>query len=313
MTRIVFMGTPEFAVPVLQVLLQTQRVVGVVTQPDRPAGRGQIVQPSPVKAAALAANVPVYQPGSLRKPESAESIAAWQPEIIVVAAYGQILRPHLLQLPPKGCLNVHASLLPRWRGAAPMQAALLAGDAQTGISLMQMDEGMDTGPVYVQAAIPIAPDETAATLHDKLAALGGEVLARYLPAILAGELRPQVQAESQATLARLIQKEDGRLRWEDSAESLDRHIRAMTPWPGAFTFWRGQLLKILAAHPAPDPSPSPAIPGQVTAWGDHLLAATGQGRLALDRLQLAGKRPSTAAEFLNGHPDFNGACLDSAA
>lgn len=313
MTRVVFMGTPEFAVPSLLALLGAQEVVGVVTQPDRPVGRGQTLQPSPVKAAASAAGLPIYQPASLRQPERTAPIADWAPEIIVVAAYGQILRPHLLSLPPLGCLNIHASLLPRWRGAAPIQYALLSGDAYTGVSLMQMDAGMDTGPVYIQARIPIAPRETAATLHDRLATLGAEMLTQHLPAITAGLLTPQPQAETDVTYARLITKEDGQVRWADSAESIDRHIRAMTPWPGAFTDWQGRLLKLLAARPAPDVAGTPTPSGAVIAWESGAAVAAGQGWLVLEQVQLAGKRPAAIGDFLNGHPDFIGARLGAPA
>ncbi len=193
------MGTPEFAVPCLQALIETQRVVGVVTQPDKPAGRGNKLRPSPVKLAAEAAGIPVYQPRSLRKEESAEPLREWQPDVIVVAAFGQILRPHVLSLPPKGCINVHASLLPRWRGATPIQHAILAGDATTGITLMKMDEGLDTGPMYVREAVVIGPDETAASLHDRLSALGGAVLRRHLDDILDGRVAPVPQVDAEST------------------------------------------------------------------------------------------------------------------
>ncbi|RMH00968.1 MAG: methionyl-tRNA formyltransferase [Chloroflexi bacterium] len=303
MAKIVFMGTPQFAVPALEALIETQTVVGVVTQPDRPAGRGQQLRPSPVKVLAQQAKIPVYQPASLRREETAEPIRAWQPDIIVVAAFGQILRPHLLQLPPHGCLNVHASLLPRWRGASPIQHAILAGDTQTGISLMQMDEGLDTGPVYVQEAIPIHPHETAASLHDRLAKLGGEMLRRYLNDILNGHFTPTPQDNTQATYAPMIKKEDGLIRWEKTATELDRHIRAMTPWPGAFTHWHNQLLKILAAQPVPDFSPT-GEPGLVITWQETIAVHTGQGLLMLETIQPAGKRPMSAADFARGRPDF---------
>jgi methionyl-tRNA formyltransferase len=179
MTRIVFMGTPDFAVPSLQKLIETQKVVGVITQPDRPAGRGRQPQPPPVKVTAVNANIPIYQPKSLRREEAAAPLRDWQPDVIIVAAFGQILRPHVLDLPPLGCLNVHASLLPRWRGASPIQHAILAGDAETGVSLMKMDVGLDTGPVYVMRAIPIEAEETAVTLHDKLAQLGADMVGDY--------------------------------------------------------------------------------------------------------------------------------------
>ncbi|MFQ5419036.1 MAG: methionyl-tRNA formyltransferase, partial [Anaerolineae bacterium] len=248
MARIVFMGTPDFAVPGLQKLIETHQVVGVVTQPDKPAGRGKQLRPSPVKIIAQSANIPLYQPKSLRSEEAAAPLRQWQPDIIIVAAFGQILRPHVLDLPPHGCLNIHASLLPRWRGASPIQHAILAGDAETGVTLMRMDVGLDTGPMFVQQAVPIRADETAATLHDRLAALGADMLAAHLNDILHGRLTPTPQNDDDSTYAPMIKKGDGRLDWTKTAVALDRHIRAMTPWPGAFTEWDGRLLKIKAAQ-----------------------------------------------------------------
>jgi methionyl-tRNA formyltransferase len=310
MQRIVFMGTPDFAVPILHALLDTQQVVGVVTQPDRPAGRGKRVQPPPVKQAALAAGVPVAQPVSLRKRESADFLLTWQPDLIVVAAFGQILRPWLLALPPLGCLNVHASLLPRWRGAAPIQHAVLAGDGRSGVCLMQMDAGIDTGAVYRCASCDLAPDETAATLHDKLAALGADLLRRDLPAILTGALTATPQDDRQATFAPQLQKEDGRLDWRESADALDRRVRAMTPWPGAWSVWNGEPLRIHAARPLPLPlaeDENRPAPGTVLPGG---LVATGAGALALLTVQLPGKRPTPIAEFLRGRPAFVGSQLE---
>lgn len=309
MTRIVFMGTPEFAVPVLQALVDTQDVVGVVTQPDRPAGRGQALRPSAVKVLAQQADLPLYQPASLRKPESAEPIVAWQPQAIVVAAYGQILRPHLLELPPLGCINVHASLLPRWRGASPIQHAILAGDAQTGISLMRMDEGLDTGPVYISEAIDIDLHETAETLHDRLATLGGHMIRAHLPAILRGELQATPQDGELATYAPLIDKEEGRLHWNESAAALDRRVRAMTPWPGAFSEWQGRRLKILATQPWPADAAAGLVPGEVTLVDDAVIAGSGDGALQLLDVQLAGKKAMSASQFVNGHPEFAGSRL----
>ena len=315
MTTIVFMGTPEFAVPILQALLETQDVAGVVTQPDRPAGRGRALRPSPVKLLAQEAGLPLYQPPSLRQPPSVEPLLAWQPEAIVVAAYGQILRPYLLDLPPLGCINVHASLLPRWRGAAPIQHAILAGDQQTGISLMQMDEGLDTGPVYVAEAIPMQARETAQTLHDRLADLGAQMARRHLPAIFGGELQATPQDDALATYAPLINKDDGRLDWSQSAAQLDRRVRAMTPWPGAFSRWQGRRLKILAAQPWRGAVPGALQPGEVAlhAAGDLagiiVLAGAGSGALQLLEVQLAGKRAMSVEEFVNGHPDFPGSRL----
>ncbi len=301
------MGTPEFAVPSLQALIATQEVVGVVTQPDRPAGRGRQLQPSAVKVAAEAAGIPVYQPKSLRKEETAVPLHQWQPDIIVVAAFGQILRPHVLNLPSHGCLNVHASLLPRWRGAAPIQHALLAGDAQTGITLMQMDVGLDTGAMYVREAIPITRQDTAATLHDRLAALGGAMLRAHLDDIVHGRITPTPQDDSQSTYAPMISKEDGQIDWTKTAVALDRHIRAMTPWPSAFTTWNGHTLKILAAQVHDHPIP-PGLPGQV-CQPEAPYVITGSGSLLLQTVQLAGKKAVSIADFVHGRPDFIGSTL----
>lgn len=308
------MGTPEFAVPSLQTLIDTQRVVGVVTQPDRPAGRGQRLRPSPVKETAQAAGIPLYQPETLRPEETADPIRAWAPDVVVVVAFGQILRPHLLDLPPHGCINVHASLLPRWRGASPIQHAIMAGDGESGITLMQMDEGLDTGPTFVQKAIPILPRETAATLHDRLATLGGEMLALYLDDILAGRIPATPQDDKASTYAPMIKKQDGRLDWTESPAVLDRRIRAMTPWPGAFTFWEGKRLKLITAVPFSGKTPS-GQPGQVVACAspaageEAIVALAGEGGLRLQTVQLAGKRATEIHDFVRGRPDFVGSVL----
>ena len=306
--RIVFAGTPEFAVPCLQALIETQQVVGVVTQPDKPAGRGNQLRPSPVKVVAEAAGLPVYQPKSLRPEAAAEPLRAWQPDVIVVAAFGQILRPHVLDLPPHGSLNVHASLLPRWRGASPIQHAILAGDETTGITLMRMDEGLDTGPMYVQESIPIEQRETAATLHDRLAALGAIMLRRHLDDILAGHLLPSPQDDNGSTYAPMIRKEAGSIDWTQDAAAIDRLIRAMTPWPGAFTLWDDAPLKVLRARPILVEL-SPERPGHVLRHADGVAVVAGRGGLLLEEVQLSGKRAMTAADFARGRPDWIGAVL----
>lgn len=309
MNKIVFMGTPDFAVPVLKKLIETQTVVGVVTQPDRPAGRGRKLQPPPVKVAAAAADIPVYQPRSLRSEEAVEPIREWQPDLIVVAAFGQILRPHLLELPRLGCLNVHASLLPRWRGASPIHHAILAGDTETGISLMQMDVGLDTGPVYVQEGIPIGPDETAETLHDRLAELGAGMIGRYLDQIMAGDLTAVPQEDDSSTYAPMIKKEEGQIDWRQPAAEIDRRVRAMTPWPGAFTTWNETNLKVLTARPLSGGTTTAEKAGQVVAEGDGAAVLTGQGKLVLEAVQLAGKKATSMDDFLRGRPDFIGSTL----
>jgi methionyl-tRNA formyltransferase len=313
MARVIFMGTPEFAVPSLQALLAQHHIAGVVTQPDRPAGRGRKLVASPVKELALALGLPLFQPTSLRPPEAVAHLAAWRPDVIVVAAFGQILRPPVLDLPPHGCLNVHASLLPRYRGAAPIAAAILAGEAVTGVTIMRMDEGMDTGPILAQARCPIAPDDTTATLSAALGDLGAQLLVDTLPAWLAGQVEARPQDPSQATYCRPLEKEDGRLDWTRPAAHLDRQVRACDPWPGAFTTWQGQRLKVLRARPHPEqpsavrPEPPPdALPAQVVALDEGIGVVTGQGILELLEVQLAGKQPVTAGAFARGQRDLLG-------
>ncbi|MBP6016196.1 MAG: methionyl-tRNA formyltransferase [Candidatus Promineofilum sp.] len=308
MARIIFMGTPAFAVPCLMALIESQTVVGVVTQADKPAGRGHQLRPSPVKVVAEAAGIPVYQPRSLRQEAAAETLRQWRPDIIVVAAFGQILRPHVLSLPRHGCLNVHASLLPRWRGASPIQHAILAGDATTGVTLMRMDEGLDTGDMYTRESLTIDPRETAATLHDRLAALGAEMLRRWLEAILDGRLTPIPQDKGGSTYAPMIHKEDGEIDWQQDALMLDRHVRAMTPWPGAFTTWTGETFKVVTARPLAG-RPLADKPGTVIWGADGLAVTTGKGALLLEAVQLSGKRVMAADDFVRGRPDFIGAIL----
>jgi methionyl-tRNA formyltransferase len=315
--RVLFMGTPEFAVPTLKALLAAPEydVVGVVTQPDRPAGRGQTIQQSPVKQAALAApvgttgRVPVLQPEKLRQPGVFEQLQTWQPDVIVVAAFGQILRQNVLDLPRFGCINVHASLLPRWRGAAPIQAAIRAGDAQTGITIMRMDAGLDTGPMLRQRAIPIEPTDTGQSLHDKLAALGGPLLIETLGPYLRGEIapQPQPQDESASTYAPMLKKEDGLIDWSLPADVIERQVRAFDPWPGTYTIWNGQPLKILSGKVADGPH---VRPGTVTRLPDGTFAiGTGSGLYAPGAVQLAGRPATPIGAFVNGHAAFVGSIL----
>lgn len=312
MNRVVFMGTPDFAVPALQALLDAPEavVVGVVTQPDRPAGRGKRLRQPPVKRTAVAADLPIYQPRSLRKREAIAPIAAWEPDLIVVAAFGQILRPHLLDLPRLGCVNVHASLLPRWRGASPIQRAIWAGDAETGVTLMQMDVGLDTGDMLAMGRVRIGPDETAETLHDRLAELGGVLLRNHIDDLLHGRLEAIAQDEAQMTYAPMIKKEDGRLDWGKPAVELARQMRALTPWPGAFAFWEGEMLKVRAAVARPEVTFDLAPVGKVLFEGGEVFVKTAVGCLQLQVVQLAGKRAMNIDEFIRGRTQLAGSVLE---
>lgn len=305
MVRVVFMGTPDFAVPTLKRLIASYKVIGVVTQPDRPAGRGGRVQMPPVKLTALAADIPVFQPEKLRRPEAVHQLRQWDADLYVVAAFGQILPQSVLDIPRFGAINVHASLLPRWRGAAPIQAAIRAGDAETGITIMKMDAGLDTGPILSQRAIPIADDETGQSLHDKLAELGGDLLIDTLPGYLNGTIQPIPQDEARATFAPRIDKDDGRIDWAQSAAQIDRTVRAFTPWPGAFTIWDDQLLKILAGSCLSGGAPV----GAVVERGGAVAVGTGDGLFRLERVQLEGRKPTQIDDFVRGHPNFIGSQL----
>lgn len=300
--RIVFMGSPAFAVPSLRALADS--VVGVVTQPDRPAGRGRAPAPCAVKQAALDLGLPLIQPEKMR--DALDQLRAWQPELIVVAAFGKILRPDVLELPPLGCLNAHASLLPRHRGAAPIPAAILAGDVETGITLMKMDAGLDTGPILIQRPTPILPTDTAASLTTRLAALGAELLRDSLSDYVAGNLRPIPQDETLATYAPQLKKEEGLLHFTESAVALERRVRAMSDWPGAFANYNGAPLKILRARAQIDLT---APSGKVVKAGNQPAIGTAEGVLVLDEIQPAGKKPMSGASFLNGNPNFVGSQL----
>jgi methionyl-tRNA formyltransferase len=316
--RIVFMGTPDFAVPTLHALVDApdMQVVGIVTQPDRPAGRGRAVQMPPVKQAALEGGLPVMQPQTLRDPATVAALRAWEPDFLVVVAFGQILRQDVLDIPRIAPVNVHASLLPRWRGAAPIQAAVRAGDPYTGITTMVMDAGLDTGPILLQDSIPIAPDETGQSLHDKLAQLGANLLVFTIRWLCAGSIFPHPQPANEAliTYAPQLKKEDGAIDWTASAEAIDRHVRAFTPWPGTYTFWNGKRLKILAGYAAGITNrvkpgrvaqiPVPGARGEVP-----FVVGTGSGVYIPTQLQLAGRQPVDAAGFLNGAPNFIGSTL----
>ena len=295
--RIAFFGTPPFAVPALRACQAVGTVVAVVTQPDRPRGRGQHVTSSAVKAEAERAGLPILQPPKLKGTDFGERLRAMQLDVAVVAAYGRILPTDVLSAPRLGCVNVHASLLPRWRGAAPIQWAVASGDAETGVCLMQMEAGLDTGPVLALRRTPIQPDDTAETLQQRLSELGGALVREELPRYLAGSLTPHPQPAEGVTLARLVEKEDGRLDWARPAVELERRVRAFVPWPGAWTQLGPQLLKVWRAEVTPGAGP----PGTVLAAHGTLDVATGEGALRLVELQPEGKRRMSAAEFLSGH------------
>jgi methionyl-tRNA formyltransferase len=297
--RIVFFGTPEFAVPSLRALLTGRDpVIGVVCQPDKPAGRGQQLTVPPVKRAALRAGLPVFQPEKLRVPETLETLASWAPDLIVVAAYGKILPKLVLELPPLGCINVHASLLPKYRGAAPIQWAILRGEERTGITIMCMNERMDAGDVLLQQETDIGPQETYGEVQARLAEMGAHVLMETIARLHAGTLMPQPQHEDEMTLAPMIKKEDGRIDWMQPAVQISRRVRAFNPWPSAFTSLGGKQLKIHRAHT--EVSPPTAPPGTVLRAGEGIAVATGEGTLVLDELQLEGRKRLSAAEFARG-------------
>lgn len=311
--RVLFMGTPDFAVPSLRALLQHHEVVAVVTQPDRPVGRGGKLTPPPVKVVAEEAGVPVLQPRSLRRAQVHTQLASYGADVFVVVAYGRILPPELLAIPPKGCLNVHASLLPRWRGAAPIAAAIAAGDELTGVTIMLIGEGLDDGPILAARAEPIRPDDTTATLSERLALLGAELLLETLPRWLAGEITPQPQDESRATYAPMLRKEDGLLDFTLPAVVLERRCRAFTPWPGTYTYFKGRLLKVLRCRvldeAAAGVEPDRHRPGLVVQTSEGPAVVTGAGLLLLEQVRLEGKRAVSGADFARGYRDFVGSVL----
>ncbi len=301
--RIVFMGSPDFALPTLQALAETCQVVGVVTQPDRPAGRGKRLQPPPVKELAQRLGLPLIQPRRLQEPAAMQQLRHWRPDLIVVAAFGQILKPEVLKLPPNGCLNVHASLLPRWRGAAPIQAAILHGDEETGVTIMQMDAGLDTGPILAQRATPIQADDTAGTLFNRLATMGADLLIDTLPAWLAGKITPHPQDESLATYAPMLKKSDGLLDFTQPAAFLARKVRAFNPWPGAYLPYRNRPLRILKAQALTGQGAEyPA--GTRLIWQKQPAIAAADGLLLLQEVQPAGKKAMSGKAFLAGARDW---------
>jgi methionyl-tRNA formyltransferase len=299
--RLVFAGTPSFAATALDALIQSEHEVALVlTRPDAAAGRGLKTVLSEVKRLAVEHELPVFQPATLRDPAVVEHVRGFGADAMVVAAYGLILPRSVIEAFPHGCINIHASLLPRWRGAAPIQHALLAGDGETGISIMRMDEGLDTGPVYLLESIPIAANETAATLHDKLADLGARNIVKALAAIASGELQPKPQPADGATYANKITKAQARIRWSQPAAEIERAIRAFDPFPGAFSHFNQQLVKVWAAQLVTDSS---GQPGKVSATTeDGIVVACGSDALRLTELQRQGGKRLPASEFLRGFP-----------
>jgi methionyl-tRNA formyltransferase len=303
--NIVFMGTPHFAVPTLHHLVNSDFTVrGVVCQPDRPQGRGQKIQVGPVKALALVHQIPVFQPLKMKDPALLETLAEWNPAVIVVAAFGRILPPVMLELPSMGCLNVHGSLLPKYRGAAPIQWAVLNGEKETGVTIMKMDEGMDTGPILRTATVSIGPEETSGELAKRMAEIGGGLLLETLRDWVRGEVTPQSQKEEDATLAPMLKKEDGLLDWTRSADELVNRIRGLSPWPGAYTFLQGNRLGIWKGKlqddtvPGADDFPAGAIT-QVNKG--EIVVKTGEGMLKVLEIQPANKNRMQVAQFLAGH------------
>ena len=298
--RVVFLGTPEFAVPSLQALAREHEIAGVFTQPDRPKGRGNELAESTVKTAARELGVPVYQPERVRRPEAVELLRELAPEIMVVVGYGQIIPQVLIDLPPKGILNVHASLLPKYRGAAPIQWAIANGETETGVTIMQIDAGLDTGSMLLKARTCIGPHETAPELSARLAPLGANLLLEAMRAIKEGTATPEKQNGAEATLAPILNKEDGRIDWSRTAREIYNRLRGFTPWPGAYTTFRGQQLAIVRATPENNDA---VRPGVLAAIDRRLIAGCG-GASALEilELQLAGKRRMSAGAFLNGYP-----------
>ena len=310
--RVVYMGTPAFAIlPLEELLASGYDVVGVYTQPDRPAGRGRSMEAPPVKTFALERGLEVIQPTSLRNPEAHSRLAALSPDLIAIAAYGRILPEEVVGLAPAGCVNVHPSMLPRHRGPSPVAFTILEGDETAGVSIMLLDEGMDSGPVIAQVEEPIHPEDTTESLTDRLFRRGAKLLVESLPRFLQGDSSPRPQDDARATYAPRLAKEDGEVRWELPAETLWRQVRAYHPWPGSFTRWEGRLLKVLEAVPLPrDASGSP---GSVVALDGAVLApvgvVAGEGVLGLKRVQLEGRRAVDAADFLKGHEGFVGSSL----
>ena len=313
MAQLVFMGSPQFAVPTLEALARDHTLLAVFTQPDKPAGRGQQLTAVPVKQWAVAHGIPVQQPKSFRKePQAIDALRELKPEVVVVAAYGLILPQAVLDVPPLGCLNVHGSLLPSHRGAAPITAAILAGNAETGITIMKMDAGLDTGPMLSVAREPIRPDDTTASLSNRLSHIGAQLMADTLPKYLSGKIVPQPQPAEGATYSPKIDKADAQIDWRKPAIEIERMVRAYTPWPGTQTIWNGQVVKVLKAGIRDQGSGIRGEVGEVVKLSDSSIGVvTGEGVLALKEIQLAGRKAMKPEDFVRGQQKFIGAVLGS--
>lgn len=309
--NLLFMGTPDFAVPTLKALHQSSHTLpAVITQPDRPKGRGQAVQFSPVKQYALDNGLEVLQPAKASNPETIEQLAQFEPDVIVVIAYGQILKQDLLNVPKQFCMNIHASLLPKYRGAAPINWAILNGDKETGVTTMKMDKGMDTGDMLLKREVPIARIDTAQTLHDALAEAGASLAVETLEQLEQGKLHPVPQDHGAATHARKLKKEDGHIFWNQSAENIYNQVRGLDPWPGAYTFLNGKRLKCCKAETTTGTADD--APGRVARVSDFgIEVGTEDGRLIVTEIQPEGKKRMTAKSFLAGHKIQAGDQLDS--
>ena len=306
------MGTPAIAVPVLEALVSAGcEVVAAYSRPDRPSGRGRRTSPTPVKAAALAMDIPVFQPPSLKPRDVQAELEALAPDVIVVAAYGLFLPGEVLDLPRYSCLNIHPSLLPKLRGPSPVSTAIVDGETTTGVTIMMMDEGVDTGPILAQQETPIGESETAEALTARLFEMGARLLVEVLPDWAEGRIQASPQDESQATVTRLLSREDGRIDWSEGADRIARRVRGFTPWPGTHTYWDGRMLKIIEATPGDRPAAD--RPGRVaeSGTGDRIDVSTGRGTLRVSRLQLEGRRAASAREFLQGNGSIAGAHLGS--
>ena len=302
--RVVFMGSPDFALPSLSALATAQnyQLVGVITQPDRASGRGRELKAPPVKTLALELKIPIMQPEKLRAPESMRQLQEWNPDLIVVAAFGQILKKDVLDMPRYGCINVHASLLPRWRGAAPINAAILHGDQEIGVTIMQMDVGLDTGPMLAMKSIRVRPDDTAGSVLQTLSTLGADLLTETLPEYFSGNIQPVSQPTEGATYAPMLKKEDGLLDFTHTAVDLERRVRAMNPWPGAWFMWNGNPLKVLRASTSGEDK-GLVSGARLTVEGRPALQSA-EGLLILDEVQPAGKKVMSGKSFLAGARDW---------